>query len=77
MSEKKLDHTDSPVRVRFAPSPTGGLHPGNARVAIFNWLFSKHYGGKYVIRVEDTDEERSTLEFEHSIMNDLAWLGIR
>jgi nondiscriminating glutamyl-tRNA synthetase len=76
MIEPKLNQIIRPVRVRFAPSPTGGLHPGNARVAIFNWLFAKHYDGKYVIRVEDTDEERSTLEFEHSIMNDLDWLGI-
>jgi glutamyl-tRNA synthetase len=64
------------LTVRFAPSPTGGLHPGNARIAVFNWLFAKHYGAKYVIRIEDTDEERSTSEHERSILDDLIWLGI-
>jgi glutamyl-tRNA synthetase len=64
------------LTVRFAPSPTGGLHPGNARIAVFNWLFAKHYGAKYVIRIEDTDEERSTSEHEKSILDDLIWLGI-
>lgn len=76
MTDKKLGEMITPIRVRFAPSPTGGLHPGNARVAVFNWLFAKHYDGKYLIRIEDTDEERSSLEFERSIMEALAWLGI-
>ncbi|MEI6092255.1 MAG: glutamate--tRNA ligase [bacterium] len=69
------------IRVRFAPSPTGGLHPGNARIAIFNTLFVQHErtignNSKYVLRMEDTDEERSTLDHETSIINDLKWLGI-
>ncbi|MCK4336888.1 MAG: glutamate--tRNA ligase, partial [Candidatus Aminicenantes bacterium] len=47
------------IRVRFAPSPTGFLHVGNARTALFNWLFARHNGGAYILRIEDTDEERS------------------
>jgi len=50
------------VRVRFAPSPTGSLHLGNVRTAIFNWLFARHTGGKFILRIEDTDRERSTPE---------------
>ena len=50
------------VRVRFAPSPTGYLHIGGARTALFNWLYARHTGGKFVLRVEDTDEERNTPE---------------
>ena len=64
------------VCVRFAPSPTGYLHLGNARVAIFNYLFARHNGGKLILRIEDTDRERSTKEFEESIVEDLRWLGI-
>jgi len=64
------------VCVRFAPSPTGFLHLGNARVAIFNYLFARHEGGKLILRIEDTDRERSTKEFEESIIEDLKWLGI-
>ncbi|HEY2323915.1 MAG TPA: glutamate--tRNA ligase family protein, partial [Thermoanaerobaculia bacterium] len=52
------------VRVRFAPSPTGHLHVGGARTAIFNWLFARHNGGTFIIRVEDTDQARSTRESE-------------
>jgi nondiscriminating glutamyl-tRNA synthetase len=63
-------------RVRFAPSPTGHLHIGNARTAILNWLFAKHSGGAFILRVEDTDMERSTKEFEASIFQDLRWLGL-
>ncbi len=62
------------VRVRFAPSPTGHLHVGGARTAIFNWLFAKHHGGKYIIRVEDTDQARSTRESEQMVLDDLRWL---
>ncbi|MCI0655708.1 MAG: glutamate--tRNA ligase family protein, partial [Acidobacteria bacterium] len=50
------------IRTRFAPSPTGSLHVGNARTALFNWLFTRHAGGAFVLRIEDTDRERSTLE---------------
>ena len=64
------------VRVRFAPSPTGHLHVGGARTAIFNWLFARHYGGTFVIRVEDTDQARSTRESEEMVLSDLRWLGL-
>ncbi len=61
---------------RFAPSPTGYLHLGNARTAIFSYLFAKHHRGKFILRVEDTDRERSTKEFEEMLLEDLKWLGI-
>ena len=65
-----------PVRVRFAPSPTGYLHVGGARTAIFNWLFARHHGGTFILRIEDTDVERSTSESEVSLVGDLRWLGL-
>ncbi len=61
---------------RFAPSPTGYLHLGNARTAIFSYLFARHHRGKFILRVEDTDRERSTKEFEQMLLEDLKWLGI-
>lgn len=64
------------VRVRFAPSPTGYLHIGGARTALYNYLIAKKHGGKFIIRVEDTDEERSKREYEELQLEDLAWLGI-
>ncbi|MCK4400913.1 glutamate--tRNA ligase [bacterium] len=64
------------VRVRFAPSPTGSLHLGNTRTAIFNWLFARHTGGKFILRIEDTDKERSTPESVNVIMESLKWLGL-
>src|SRR2546423_14801073 len=64
------------VRVRFAPSPTGHLHVGGARTAIFSWLFARHHGGTFVIRVEDTAVERSTVESEAMVLADLRWLGL-
>jgi nondiscriminating glutamyl-tRNA synthetase len=64
------------VRVRFAPSPTGHLHVGNARTALFNFLFARNRGGTYILRLEDTDLERSTAEAEKAILEDLAWLGL-
>ena len=64
------------VRVRFAPSPTGHLHVGGARTAIFNWLFARHHGGAFIIRVEDTDQARSTRESEQMVLDDLRWLGL-
>lgn len=64
------------VRVRFAPSPTGWLHIGNARTALFNWLYARHVGGQFIFRIEDTDKERSTKESEASIIEDLKWLGL-
>jgi len=63
------------VRVRFAPSPTGSLHIGGARTALFNWLFARHEGGTFILRIEDTDRERSTEEFTKSIMDGMKWLG--
>jgi nondiscriminating glutamyl-tRNA synthetase len=67
---------NSQVRVRFAPSPTGYLHVGNARTALFNWLFARHHGGTMVLRIEDTDLERSEARFEDQLINDLKWLGL-
>jgi tryptophanyl-tRNA synthetase len=61
---------------RFAPSPTGYLHLGNARTAIFSYLFARHHGGKFILRIEDTDRERSSKEFEEMLLRDLEWLGI-
>jgi nondiscriminating glutamyl-tRNA synthetase len=64
----------STVRVRFAPSPTGHLHVGGARTAVFNWLFAKRHNGTFIIRVEDTDQARSTHESEQMVLEDLRWL---
>ncbi|MEK7600603.1 MAG: glutamate--tRNA ligase [Patescibacteria group bacterium] len=64
------------IRVRIAPSPTGLLHIGTARTALFNWLFARHVGGAFLIRIEDTDKERSTKAFEDDVLNGLAWLGL-
>jgi len=64
------------VRTRFAPSPTGHLHIGGARTALFNYLFAKRYGGKFILRIEDTDLERSSIESEKVIIESLRWLGI-
>ena len=63
------------VRVRFAPSPTGNLHIGGGRTALFNWLFSQSQNGKFILRIEDTDQERSKKEFVDEILNSLKWLG--
>lgn len=64
------------TRVRFAPSPTGLLHVGNARTALFNWLFARRMGGKLVLRIEDTDLERSKSAYEKKLIEDLVWLGL-
>jgi glutamyl-tRNA synthetase len=64
------------MRLRFAPSPTGQLHVGNARTALFNWLLARGHGGTFILRIEDTDTERSTRESETSIERDLRWLGL-
>ena len=64
------------VRVRFAPSPTGPLHIGGARSALFNYLYAKQNGGDFVVRIEDTDRERSSKESEENIKASLRWLGI-
>jgi glutamyl-tRNA synthetase len=68
--------TSDPVRVRFAPSPTGLLHVGNARTALYNWLFARQQGGAFVLRIEDTDRERSETQFEQQLIRDLHWLGL-
>ena len=64
------------VRVRIAPSPTGSLHIGTARTAVFNWLYAHHEGGQFILRIEDTDEERSKPEFTDNILTGLQWLGL-
>lgn len=66
----------SPVRVRFAPSPTGYLHVGGARTALFNWLYARHTGGMLILRIEDTDFERSTQEMVEGILAGMRWLGL-
>ena len=68
--------TGKQIRVRFAPSPTGFLHLGNARTALFNFLFARHTGGKFILRIEDTDKERDKPEYEKDILENLKWLGI-
>lgn len=64
------------IRVRFAPSPTGHVHIGNIRAAIFNWLYARHGGGRFLVRVEDTDRERSTPEAIETLLDVMAWLGL-
>jgi len=64
------------IRVRFAPSPTGYLHIGGARTALFNWLFTRHHGGTFVLRIEDTDLKRNTEEAAAAIYEGLQWLGL-
>ena len=66
----------SDLRVRFAPSPTGSLHIGGARTALFNWLFARHNDGAFILRIEDTDLERSTGESARGIVSALRWLGL-
>ena len=64
------------VRVRFAPSPTGQVHVGNARTALFNWLFARQQGGAFILRIEDTDLERSEARYETQLIEDVKWLGL-
>ena len=64
------------VRVRFAPSPTGNLHVGGVRTALFNWLFARHEGGKFILRIDDTDPERSKKEYLDNILEAMKWLGL-
>ncbi|MBI5576661.1 MAG: glutamate--tRNA ligase [Deltaproteobacteria bacterium] len=66
----------SSIVTRFAPSPTGELHIGGARTALFNWLYARRHGGKFILRIEDTDRERSTKEFVQAILNGMSWLGL-
>ncbi len=65
-----------PVRTRFAPSPTGYLHVGGARTALFNWLFARKHGGSFILRVEDTDQARNTREAREAIFSGMRWLGL-
>ena len=65
------------VATRFAPSPTGPLHIGGVRTALFNWLYSKNKSGKFYLRIEDTDKERSKEEYKTQIINSLKWMGIK
>ena len=66
----------SKIATRFAPSPTGPLHIGGVRTALFNWLFSKKQGGIFLLRIEDTDKERSKDEYKDQIIKSLKWIGI-
>ena len=66
----------SKVATRFAPSPTGPLHIGGVRTALFNWLFAKNKGGNFLLRIEDTDKERSKKEYQTQIIQSLKWIGI-
>ena len=65
------------IRTRFAPSPTGYLHVGGARTALYSYLFAKHFGGKFILRIEDTDGERSTEEAVQAILESMNWLGLQ
>ena len=64
------------IRVRYAPSPTGLLHIGNARTALFNYLYARHHGGDFIIRIEDTDRKRHVEDGERSQLENLRWLGM-
>ena len=65
-----------PITTRFAPSPTGELHLGNARTALFSLLFARHHGGRFILRIEDTDVERSQMRFRDELIADMRWLGL-
>ncbi|MEL6112494.1 MAG: glutamate--tRNA ligase [Pseudomonadota bacterium] len=71
-----VSSADRPVIVRFAPSPTGKLHVGNVRAALWNWLYARRRGGQFMVRIDDTDQARSTAAYETAIYTDLAWLGL-
>ena len=79
-SPKPQDPSPKPVstavRVRFAPSPTGFLHIGGARTALFNWLYARRHGGTFILRIEDTDVERSSADMTTGILDSLRWLGL-
>ena len=76
LAETALDRTRMTVRTRFAPSPTGLLHIGGARTALFNYLFARHHGGTFLLRIEDTDRERSTAAATQTILQGLDWLNL-
>src|SRR5438105_2080499 len=73
---KKKPTLEKKIRLRFPPSPTGPLHIGNARTILFNYLFAKQHNGETVLRIEDTDKERSRIEWVQNIIDELHWLGI-
>src|SRR6218665_1849835 len=75
MAENIANQKPGPV-LRFAPSPTGMLYIGGARTALFNWLYARHTGGKFLLRIEDTDRERSTPEAVDAILNGMRWMGL-
>ncbi|MEK7185592.1 MAG: glutamate--tRNA ligase [Patescibacteria group bacterium] len=77
MNKNHSEKTDGKVVSRFAPSPTGNLHFGGLRTALFSYLYAKHNKGKFILRIEDTDKERSKKEFEQNILDSLSWLGIQ
>jgi len=72
-----MEHGTTPIRVRFAPSPTGALHVGSVRTTLFNWLYAKKNGGTFVLRIDDTDEVRSSEQSLEQILRSFDWLGIR
>ena len=74
--KEALKLADKKIRVRYAPSPTGHLHIGNARTALFNYLFARHNKGTFVIRIEDTDTKRNIADGEKSQLDNLKWLGM-
>src|SRR6266540_3221078 len=75
-SETMTDSATKSPRLRFAPSPTGYLHVGGARTALFNWLYARKFGGEFLLRIEDTDKARSTDESTRAIFDGLEWLGL-
>src|SRR5437870_3291736 len=72
----KIDNATRQIRVRFAPSPTGYLHVGGARTALYNWLYARKNGGIFLLRIEDTDVQRSSQEMVDVILNSMKWLGL-
>ena len=70
------DSSENTIRVRFAPSPTGHLHVGGARTALYNWLYAKKTGGTFILRIEDTDARRSTRDSYKGILRGMRWLGL-
>ena len=76
ISQSEKAYEPMKVVTRFAPSPTGYLHIGGARTALFNWLFARHHGGEYLLRIEDTDKARSTEDAIAAIHEELNWLGL-
>jgi glutamyl-tRNA synthetase len=74
--ENLVTRPQRPVRVRMAPSPTGYFHLGSARTALFNWLYARHTGGKFILRIEDTDQTRLVPDSLQDIMDSLRWLGL-